>query len=228
MGSFHQSPSMKIGGAGLRSDPAREADHRIANHLAMLAGHVRLEASKLRQGPESCSRDEVNLILERLRAQVLAIADLHRALGLRPGRKIDLAEHLSRVAGGISLGCSDRIILHLEMEEGCAVAPDAALASAQIVSEAMMNAIKHAKPAGEWVRLVVRCWRDGPEVIRVEVADDGRGFDGSEVNSSRLGLRLIRDLARRANGHADFVSGRGGFRVRVRLDDQPMLERRLS
>lgn len=228
MGSRHQSPSMKIGDAGLPADLAREADHRIANHLAMLAGYVLLEATRLRDGPEGYSRDEVKLILERLRAQVLLTADLHRALALRPGCTVDLAEHLSGVAGGIALACCGRAVLHREMEEGCTVAPDAALASAQIVSEAMLNAIKHAKPSGDWVRLVVRCWRDGPDAICVEVADDGRGFKGSEANSRGLGMRLIRGLARRANGHAQFLSGPDGFRVRVRLDDQPALERCVS
>lgn len=195
----------------------QEADHRIANHLAMLASLTQLETTKLRQGPEAYSREDVAQILERLRTQVRATADLHRALALRPGQDIRLSDHLRRVAGATALICPGRIVLHQELADNCAVSPEAVLPLGQIVSEAITNAIKHAKPPGVLVRLAVSCWRDHLDTIYVEVADNGRGLAPDAASSSGLEFRLIRQLARKAGGAVEFVSSPAGLRVLVRL-----------
>ena len=220
MGLHQHLQSMALADAAPLAMLDQEADHRIANHLAMLAGLAQLEAAKLRQGPEAYSRGEVAQILERLRAQVLATADLHRALALRPGQNIHLSEHLRRVTGIIALACGGRILLHQELADDCAVSPEAVLPLGQIVSEAMTNAVKHARPHGDLVRLVVRCWRDDLGTICVEVADNGCGLAPDPATSGGLGLRLIRQLARKAGGAAEFHSGDDGLRVLVRLPDQ--------
>ena len=36
-----------------------EANHRVANHLTLLAGMVQVQASNLAKGPEMVSRDDV-------------------------------------------------------------------------------------------------------------------------------------------------------------------------
>lgn len=220
MGLHQRLQSMALADAAPLATADQEADHRIANHLAMLAGLAQLEATKLRQGPEAYSRGEVVQILERLRAQVLATADLHRALALRPGQNIRLSEHLRRVTGIIAMACAGRVLLHQELADDCAVSPEAVLPLGQIVSEAMTNAIKHAKPDGGLVRLTVRCSRDALNTICVEVADDGCGLAPDAATSDSLGLRLIRQLARKAGGAAEFYSGKEGKRVLVRLPDR--------
>lgn len=219
---FHQHVrSLSFADAERLLTPAQEADHRIANHLAMLAGLAQLETTKLRQGPDAYSRDDVAQILEGLRAQVFATAELHRALALNPGHNINLSEHLRRVAGCAALARPERVLLHQELADDCDVRPEAVLPLGQIVSEAMTNALKHAKPQGGLVQIAVRCWRDDLDTICVEVADNGPGLQLDAASSNSLGLRLMRQLARKAGGAAEFVSTRNGLRVLVRIPQQP-------
>nr|QQZ49959.1 hypothetical protein JKL49_25250 [Phenylobacterium glaciei] len=67
-----------------------EADHRIANHLAMLGGYVRLKAAGV--------SGEGRLLLETIGAQVDAVSRLHRALATHGQHgAVDLSEHLRAI-----------------------------------------------------------------------------------------------------------------------------------
>jgi signal transduction histidine kinase len=80
-----------------------------------------------------------------------------------------------------------------------------------IVEEAVNNARKHAKANNIWVRLKRR-----GELLRLEVQDDGVGFDVASVESSyeqrgSLGMVNLRERAELVNGvlRIDSVPGKG-------------------
>jgi signal transduction histidine kinase len=80
-----------------------------------------------------------------------------------------------------------------------------------IVEEAVNNARKHAKADNIWVRLKRR-----GELLRLEVQDDGVGFDVASVESSyeqrgSLGMVNLRERAELVNGvmRIDSVPGKG-------------------
>ena len=81
----------------------------------------------------------------------------------------------------------------------------------RIVQEALTNARRHAQPRRVWVRL----WRDG-DLARVEVADDGRGFetDGPGIG---VGQESMRYRARELGGELTVESTPGGG-TRVRFE----------
>jgi signal transduction histidine kinase len=87
-----------------------------------------------------------------------------------------------------------------------------------LVDEAIGNARKHAKAAHIWVRM----HRD-VDVLMLEVADDGVGFDLAEVEKhyterSSLGLVNLRERAELASGNLQIISAPGkGTRVQVRV-----------
>jgi signal transduction histidine kinase len=95
--------------------------------------------------------------------------------------------------------------------EGPALPSSAADALASAALQAAVNSVQHAGPdADRWVTVDA----DGPSV-RVEVVDDGVGFDRSAVPSERLGVRrsILERLAA-AGGTADVLSAPGaGTRV---------------
>jgi hypothetical protein len=64
----------------------READHRTANHLALLAGHVRLKANELAGAPGPLDPANIQLLLSGVVAQIGAISRLHRSLTGTEGR----------------------------------------------------------------------------------------------------------------------------------------------
>jgi PAS domain S-box-containing protein len=120
------------------------------------------------------------------------------ARGLHPGT---LTEHGLRRALEV---LTDRLPLHVELDVPEERLPEHLEATAYyIVSEALTNVVKHAHASGATVRV----GRDR-DVVRLEVADDGRGGADPETGTGILGLR---DRAEAAGGTLSFVSppGRG-------------------
>jgi two-component system NarL family sensor kinase len=65
----------------------------------------------------------------------------------------------------------------------------------RIVQEAMANAIKHGAPT------VIDVWLHYlPDVLRVEIKDNGKGFDVSKIVNAGLGLNNMHERARLLNG----------------------------
>ncbi len=90
---------------------------------------------------------------------------------------------------------------------GLVVPPEVAEALVSAIQEALRNAVRHARAS----RIVVRASFGGSDV-RVEVIDDGRGFDPAAVEPARLGLRVsVRSQLEAVGGRAEIESrlGRG-------------------
>jgi signal transduction histidine kinase len=93
-----------------------------------------------------------------------------------------------------------------------------------IVREALQNALRHAAP--DHVSVALNSDRRG---LRVEIEDDGRGFDPSVINSSNgrhYGLVGMRERAEKLGGQLSLTSSPGkGTRVLLRV---PKVEGNLS
>ncbi len=74
----------------------------------------------------------------------------------------------------------------------------------RIAQEALQNAVKHAHPDRLDVRLI--CSQEG---LRLEVCDDGAGFDPSADHPGHLGLQSMRERALNLGGSLDIVSDYG-------------------
>jgi signal transduction histidine kinase len=76
----------------------------------------------------------------------------------------------------------------------------------RIAHEALNNAVRHARADHVVVALSQR-----PDVVRVEVRDDGVGFDpqSAEVRSRHLGLTSMEERARELGGRLEIRSAPG-------------------
>jgi len=100
-----------------------------------------------------------------------------------------------------------------EMVEPIEASPELRLVAYQLAREATCNAIRHAGAT----RIQVTVRMDVGD-IRVEVTDDGHGFDQSEVDRSvHFGLELMRQRTESVGGVLHVSSGRRGTRVVARL-----------
>jgi signal transduction histidine kinase len=105
----------------------------------------------------------------------------------------------------------------IEVELGLCDEPDAPLAVKEalyrIAQEALQNAVKHARPNRLDVRLT--CLSDG---LRLEVCDDGVGFDPTAAYPGHLGLRSMRERATSVGGELEIESRPDhGAQIRVRV-----------
>jgi two-component sensor histidine kinase len=201
----------------------READHRFANHLALLSGFVRLKAADLARQPAEPTIAGVQLLLESVRGQIEAIAHLHRSLALGSWRgRADLKEHLHKVCAPFSSLVGGRIALIEDVSPSCQVSPDRILPVTQIVSEVVTNAVKHAYPPGQCGTIVVRGRIGETGAVIIEIVDDGPGLpDGFDVAGDRgLGFRLIGALAKQLGALVEFDSQRAGLSFRLTLPSE--------
>jgi signal transduction histidine kinase len=95
----------------------------------------------------------------------------------------------------------------------CLVPADIADAFAGAVAEALENVLRYAGTQRALVRLA-----DQQDMVRVTVADQGRGFEPGQVDALRFGLR--EDLAGRmaAAGGSSAVRSRPGAGTEVHLE----------
>lgn len=199
---------------------AQAADHRFANHLALLSGFVRLKASDFARAPTPANASAVQLVLESIGAQIDAMARLHRslALGGQTGWA-ELGEHVHAICAPLSSLLAGRITLVEDIPPGCWIAPDRIFPLAQIIAEVVTNAIKHAYAEDQNGTIVIRGRTDGNGSAVVEIVDDGAGLpDGFDITrDSGLGFRLVRALARKLKASVEVRSGLSGLRFRLTI-----------
>jgi two-component sensor histidine kinase len=210
----------------LQLDLIAEANHRIANNLAMIAGLARLQAGAVRDAGVNFTGTEVRLMLQEFGGRVDAVARLHRLLA-NPGQHgtVDLADYLHGVAEAVvaTMSSAGLVDLRFEGELGCSISSKRALSLGFIVGELVTNAVKYAHPTGIPGQIGVTCAKDPDGLIVVEVSDDGVGLpDGLDpMQSPLLGLRLVRSLADQLG--AKIVFDDDGLGLRVTLSICPAL-----
>ena len=197
---------------------AQAADHRFANHLALLSGFVRLKASDIAQKPAAATATAVQLVFESIGAQIDAMARLHRSLasGGQTGWA-DLAEHVHAICAPLSSVLAGRITLVEDVPSACWIAPDKILPLTEIIAEVVTNSIKHAYAEGQIGSITIHGRTDGNGAVIVEIVDGGVGLPAGFdlTRDSGLGFRLIRALARKLGASVELQSGPFGLRFRL-------------
>ena len=153
----------------------------------------------------------------------LVIADLREyILGLRPqlSRDDDVVASLARAAEELRLNTTTD--LEIDLEGGAdhlrQLPPDRAAALLSIARESLSNIVRHAAAAKASLAL-----RGASGQVRLEVADDGRGFDTTapvvpDELGRHQGLANMRDRAVAAGGTFHLVSAPGkGTRIIVTM-----------
>ena len=217
----------EIGDAAVRhvgsDDRLSEAQHRIANNLALIAGYTRLQATRLHKARQPLSAREACIVLEEVAARIETVGEMHRLLSAAPGHGdggIDLGRYLAKLCGSLVETISfvgDTVISHRD-GGGCMVRPDQATPVALIVIELVTNALKYAHPTGVAGKITVSC-RPTATGLTVEVADDGVGLseDFDPKGDGGLGFRVVRGLARQLGAELIYESHGVGLTVRLIL-----------
>jgi two-component sensor histidine kinase len=155
---------------------------------------------------------------EHTRAAFQETQDRLRSIGLihdilyrkDTGGKIDLQDYLGRLITELSAtyGAAARgIAVDLEADP-IAIDLDRGAPLALAVTEAIINAFKHAFEPGQGGRITVTARRlDG--MIEVAVRDTGKGLSGMSENDSSLGVKLIRAFATQLGGRFSIASEGG-------------------
>jgi two-component sensor histidine kinase len=150
-------------------------------------------------GPELVTRDAARAMLRETQGKIVSIGHLHRRLAEQPHKgDINLCDYLVEACATLvsSLSLGDRISLVQRLTANCHVSPEQAQQIGLMVSEIVMNAIKHAHPTGIPVQLSLACRREADGRLTIEIGDDGVGLpEGADTTAhGGVGFRLIHSL----------------------------------
>jgi signal transduction histidine kinase len=152
---------------------------------------------------------EARALLTRLGADARACGDEIRELmnGLRPSVLDDFGVSEALREWGAALQEQAGVEVRLAIDaEAKAVSPEANVALFRIAQEAVLNARKHAHAQTLAIELARES--DGDE-LRLEIRDDGRGFDPRAPVRGRFGLFTMRERAEACGGRLEIDSAPG-------------------
>jgi two-component sensor histidine kinase len=195
----------------LASHLVDEAAHRIANHLAMLAALMRLQARSIGRTQIALSARDVRRLLEDFAGRLDIVGEIHRLLALRPsGAPVDVANYLETIAQGLvtSLTANDHTSIYCLFPLRLVLPAEQAVALGLLVGELVTNAIKYAHPAGVAGAITIEASAHDDDTVAIEVCDDGVGLpdDIDPLQSQSLGFRTVRLLAKQLGASISFDS----------------------
>lgn len=124
----------------------------------------------------------------------------------------DLVRALEGLIAGLELLGAGKIERHFVLANRMVLSPDEMAQVLSIAKEALSNSLRHSHARRRWV--VLRSRRSG---LRLEVGDDGIGFDSASPTGRGIGLSSMASRAREIDGRFT-VRTRPGRGTRVILD----------
>jgi two-component sensor histidine kinase len=173
----------------------QEVQHRIANSLQIIASVLMQSARKVHSNE---TRDQ----LTQAHHRIVSVAEVQRHLMSAGGGQVALAPDLTRLCE--SLGASmiqdpTRLQLMVLVDDSTTEA-DASVSLGLIVTELVINALKHAFPHHKRGKITVNYQRNGADWT-LSVVDNGVGMPpvDSEAAKPGLGTSIVEALAKQLN-----------------------------
>jgi two-component sensor histidine kinase len=189
----------------------QEMQHRVANSLQIIASILLLKARTVQS-------EETRLHLRDAHERVMSLATVQQQLrASRLGDRIEVGPYLSKLCDSLAKSMiGDRRPLALTVEAGAGTAESSAAVSiGLIITELVINALKHAFPPGRQGEILVR-YEAREDDWRLSVADNGIGRqDLPERAHPGLGTSIVEALARQLDARVEVSSGPQGTIVAI-------------
>jgi len=188
----------------------QELQHRVANSLQIIASVLMLSARRV-------ASPETRGYLFDAHSRVMSVAALQHQLAESSAGDVELRAYFTQLCA--SIGASmihdrDKLTLNVDADEAVASA-DVSVSLGLIVTELVINALKHAFPAGMGGGIVVG-YRSRNADWTLSVSDDGAGPPkGPEPAKAGLGTSIVEALARQLQATVTVSDARPGTRVSV-------------
>jgi two-component sensor histidine kinase len=189
----------------------QEMQHRVANSLQIIASILLLKARTVQS-------EETRLHLQDAHQRVLSVAAVQQQLqASRHGESVELGSYLRRLCETLAasmIGDTRPVSLKVDVESGTASTGDA-ISIGLIVTELVINALKHAFLNGQAGKIIV-AYEAAEAGWRLAVSDDGSG-KGRGVGESKpgLGTSIVEALGRQLGARVEVASGLRGTEVSV-------------
>ena len=188
----------------------QEVQHRVANSLQIIA-------SVILQSARKSQSDETRTHLKDAHSRVMSVAALQQQLATSRLGEVALKPYFDQLC--ISVGASmirdhDQLSLHVDCDDS-AVDADISVSLGLIVTELVINSLKHAFPGGRSGRITVSYQAYGPNWT-LAVADDGVGMPKDAASATPgLGTSIVEALAKQLGARVQVVGGHPGTTVSI-------------
>ena len=183
-----------------------EMQHRIANSLQIIASIIMLKARTV-QSPET------RLHLEDAHKRVMSVAAVQQHLQVSGrGELIEVATYLSKLCATLAqsmIGDGGHIIIEVKAAEGGVSSSDA-VSIGLIVTEAVINALKHAFAKDEKDGRIIVTYEATDTDWKLSIADNGMGKPKCGSPKVGLGTSIVNALANQLDASVDVVTGQAG------------------
>jgi two-component sensor histidine kinase len=188
----------------------QEVQHRVANSLQIIA-------SVLMQSARRVQSEEARGHLQNAHHRVMSIAALQKQLSTSKGGNVELRSYFTQLCE--SLGASmiadpDRLSISVSVDDS-AVEADVSVSLGLIMTELVINALKHAFPNQPKGAIVINYSSKGSDWA-LSVTDDGIGMPtGSDAPKAGLGTGIVEALVRNLQGEIRLSDADPGTAVTI-------------
>ena len=187
----------------------QEVRHRVANSLQIIA-------SVLLRNARTTTSEETRGHLENAHHRVMSVAALERLLSTSEDGDIKVYAYFTRLCESISasmIGDVDQIALVVEGGDGV-VEARVSVSLGLIVTELVINALKHAFPDGRPGIITVDYNFHGPNWVLC-VRDDGVGMPLTAPVRTGLGTSIVAALAAQLHASVEITPKHPGTQVSI-------------
>jgi two-component sensor histidine kinase len=189
----------------------QELQHRVANSLQIIA-------SVLMQSARRVQSEETRLHLHDAHSRVMSIAMLQKQLAVTQLKSVELRTYFADLGQSISASMIDdpkRLTLET-IVDGTTTNSDVSVSMGLIVTELVINAIKHAfTDLATGGKITVSFASDKGSWL-LTVSDNGVGMQGKNRGKPGLGTGIINALSKQLDASATVMDANPGTRVEVR------------
>jgi two-component sensor histidine kinase len=187
----------------------QEVQHRVANSLQIIA-------SVLLQSARNVQSEDVRMHLHDAHHRVMSIAAVQRQLASSTLSEVELRPYFIQLCQ--SLGASmirdpKQVSLDVDADES-RVDADTSVSLGLVVTELVINALKHAFPGNRSGKILVGYLSNGPNWT-LSVSDNGVGMPVPTVPPAKAGLgsSIIEALAKQLNAKVQVANASPGTKV---------------
>ncbi len=188
----------------------QEVRHRVANSLQIIA-------SVLLRNARTTTSEETRSHLQDAHHRVMSVGALERLLSTSEDGDIEVHAYFTRLCESISasmIGEVDQISLIVEGGDGV-VDARVSVSLGLIVTELVINALKHAFPDGRAGKITVDYNFHGPNWILC-VRDDGVGMPLTAPVRTGLGTSIVAALAGQLDASVETTAEHPGTQVSIK------------
>ncbi len=187
-----------------------ELQHRVANSLQIIA-------SVLLQSARKVQSDETRVHLHDAHHRVMSVAAVQRQLAASTHGDVELKPYFTQLCSSIGASMiADHTKLTLDVTvDGSIVPADVSVSLGLIVTELVINALKHAFPDNRSGKIAVDYHAHGSNWTLI-VADDGIGMPTGDVKAKPgLGTSIVEALARQLHARVVMPDKGPGTQVHI-------------